>query len=395
MDLSKYSILICGQGYTSRTETVEKYFIKVAKKVGVIAIDGIRHRQISNARLYDDGKIIRKWEMKVFHSTGESILFTFSVFIYLISVLKNTWNAFRKLNTKFDLFIGIQTWYTFIGILLKKFGKVDKVLYYCIDYYFPTKRFGSKIETYFFKYLDRYCCKNADFIWNLSIELEKGRKKAFPNDDYSNKELIVPLTYSESLLTFCDIDKIERHSLAFVGGLESEQGWEVLMKAIPIVLKKYADFKMHIFGEGTYVPEILKLIKQEKISKNIVMHGFIKDDSELLKKLSRCAAGIGLYPPFKAQYTSLDGGKPKFYALAGLPILMDHTDYVEEQLKKFGVGKTYEYNPNSMAQSIIDVIDDDEKLIQYKKNANEFAKKFTSEVIFPDVMKKTMNILNR
>lgn len=386
--LRDMSILICGQRFTSRTETLEKYFVNYVRTLGVIANAGVRQTQNSNCRLYENGALTKNFDMPGFHLKGESFLFTLVLGFYFLSFFKNFFTAYRKLGIKFDLFIGVQVWSTFLGILLKKMGKVDRVIYYSIDYYKPTTRFGSRIESFVFRQLDGFCCRNADMIWDLAPHFRQDRKED-SGIDYGDKEIYVQLTYSESLLMNRSLDDIDRHSAAFIGTLESEQGWEVFINSIPILLQTYPDFKVHIFGDGSYRPAIVKLIEQAGVQNSVIMHGFINDELELLKQLSRCAVGIAPYLPHKAEYAGLDSGKPKLYALVGLPIIMTRTEYIESQFQKSKTGKTFQYDPKSLAETVIEVVSNDEKLKEYKNNASQFARRFTSESVFPEALEKT------
>jgi glycosyltransferase involved in cell wall biosynthesis len=386
--LCDISILISGQRFTSRTETLEKYFVKHARTLGVIANAGVRQTQNSNSRLYHKGELVKDFDMPGFNLKSESFIFTLTVGFYFLSFLKNFFTAYRKLDTKFDLFIGIQTWSTFLGVLLKKMGKVDRVIYYSIDYYKPSSRFGSKIESFVFRHLDRFCCRNADMIWDLAPHFRQDRKNDF-GADYGDKEIYVPLTYSESLLMNRDLKDIERHSLGFVGTLEGGQGWEVLIKSIPFVKKAFPDFKVHIYGDGSYKPSIIAMIKESAAEDDVVMHGFIKDENELLERLSKHAAGVAPFQPHRAEYAGLDAGKPKLYALVGLPIIMTHTDYIASEFDKYKNGRAFRYDPQSLAETIIEVIEDDKALLEYKRRASEFARRFTSEQVFPPALEKT------
>lgn len=394
MQLRDMSVMICGQRFTSRTETLENYFNYQAARVGVIAMAGVRQRQNSTCRLYENGKVTKEFDMPGFHLSGESIAFTLMVGLYYLRFARNFFAAQKKLG-RFDLFVGVQTWATLLGIFLKKMGRVDRVIYYCIDYYKPTARAGSKIETFVFRHLDRYCCRNADMIWDLTPNFKDYRKEYFPHDDYSGKNIYVPLTYSQQLLMNRRLEEIERHSLAFVGTLEGEQGWDVFIRAIPHVKKAFPDFKVHIYGDGSYRPKIEELIEEVGVGQDVVMHGFIKGEAQLLSELSRCAVGIAPYLPHKAEYTGLESGKPKLYALVGLPIIMTHTEFIESQFAKFKTGMTFKYDPESLAQTIVQILKDDGRLMEFKKSANDFARRFTSEAVFPEALEKTFAVMGK
>lgn len=393
MAIKNFSILISGQRFTSRTETVEDYFVKLCSIVGVIAICGFRHNVKSRFSLYKDKEIIKEFEKNTFHSSRQSLFGLVSVILYGLSFLKNSFLAYRKFSKKFDLFIGVHTMSSVIGILLKKFGKVNKVIYYCIDYYHPTSSFIQKILTFFSIRMDMYCCKNADVIWNLRESYSKERRKNFPNNNFGDKELVVPLTYPNSFLIKHELNEIEKNSVAFVGTLEPEQGWEVMINAVPLVKKNIPNFKLNIFGDGVYKNEIKKLILKAEVENDVIMHGFINDDRILFEKLSKCGAGIAPFLPHKAKYIELDAGKPKLYAFVGLPIIMTHTDFIEKQFDEFKMGRTFKYNSEDLAKTIVNVLESGKTLLELKNAAHNFAKNFTTESMFPKIIDMTEKIL--
>jgi len=71
-----------------------------------------------------------------------------------------------KANKKFDLYVGSNNLNAFVGIILRKIRLVKKVIFFTPDY--SRQRFKNKLLNNFYRWLDYYCLKNADLVWNSS-----------------------------------------------------------------------------------------------------------------------------------------------------------------------------------------------------------------------------------
>ena len=80
-----------------------------------------------------------------------------------------------KSRKKIDLFIGIDNLNALTGIIMKAFGKVDKVAYYIIDH--MDRRFKNPFFNFFYETIDRIACENSDVIWSLSARIAGGEKQ--------------------------------------------------------------------------------------------------------------------------------------------------------------------------------------------------------------------------
>ncbi len=80
-----------------------------------------------------------------------------------------------KRDQKWDVFIGANNLNAFSGMFLKLLGKVNKVIFYCVDY--APRRFGNPIVNSIYHFLDRLTIHFADEIWNLSPRIVERREK--------------------------------------------------------------------------------------------------------------------------------------------------------------------------------------------------------------------------
>ena len=112
-------------------------------------------------------------------------------------VVNSIYNVYVVLNWvmvsgKYDLFIGINNLNTLAALILKRIGRVKKVIYYTIDY-FPT-RFENNILNSFYHLIDKVCVRFADETWNVSSVMVSAREKHNAVDRViNNRQYRVPI----------------------------------------------------------------------------------------------------------------------------------------------------------------------------------------------------------
>ena len=80
-----------------------------------------------------------------------------------------------KTSRKWDLFVGVNNLNTFSGLILKGLGRVNKVIFYGIDY--APRRFEHPLVNTIYHWVDKMAVAGADEIWFLSSRMIKARKK--------------------------------------------------------------------------------------------------------------------------------------------------------------------------------------------------------------------------
>ena len=136
------------------------------RKLLFISLPLIDQRE-SRSELYVKGKIKKLGRVTRKIKIG--------IFDYIIDSVWVFYNSIRFGKT--DLFVGIDPLNAFVGIILKKIGYAKKVIYYGID--FVPIRFESKIINSLFHFLEAYCVKNSDEVWNVSDRIKEGRQNSW------------------------------------------------------------------------------------------------------------------------------------------------------------------------------------------------------------------------
>ncbi len=395
--IENLKVVLSGQLITSRTETLEEY---LKERVNTLAVIGITSpfalNNVSRCTLYKKGKLVGEFKLPSFQIRNMRwykrpfLYISFSV--YLVSMLY----AIIRLREKFDLFTGISCFSTFVGIFLKKLNAVRNLIYYSIDYYPEPSKFGfNTFIVSAFRIADKLCVKDANLTWHISPRIAEARYKYAKVYPESYKHLVAPLTYSPKFLRFKPIEETERYTIGFVGTLSENQGLQLLIRAMPRIIKEIPKVKIRIIGKGPYENELKKLIEEQNLNDYFIFHGFIKDDKEVLDILSGCAVGIAPWTSKEDDNVLYaDPGKPKLYAFCGLPIIITNGTLVAKEIDEKRVGISINYNENELTEAVIKLLRDEGILRAYKKNASEFARGYTTEKIFDAVLQKSLLYLN-
>jgi len=395
-NLEDLNIVICGQLVTSRTETIEEYLKDRTKALGVIGIAGVfAAENVSRCSLYEKGNLKKEFQLAsilIKKRNAFTPLFLVSAFIlYFFSIIK----ASFKFKKKFDVFIGAACFPTFVGMFLKKIGKVKQLIYYCIDYYpYPKDFCFNKIVVWAFRKIDKLCVKNSDITWHISKQIPGARSGFEGIDPNSYHHIVVPLCYNSNLLRIVPFEKIERWTIGFIGTLSPNQGLQLLIEVMPEVLRQLPELRVKIIGRGPYGSKLKKLVEKENLDNIFEFLGFIKDENRVLDILSHCTVGVALWLFSKDDNIYYaDTGKPKLYAFCGLPIIITKGPAISYEIERRKAGIAIDYDKESLKDAILKLFKNDLLIEEYKKNSFEMAKSLTSEIILAKAFKECLRCL--
>jgi len=395
MDLKKIKILIAGQLKTSRTETLEDYLRDRTNSLGVIGfMSPFSSYNESRCTLYKEGTKKREFNLPSYRVKGDSklrqVLMCFSFLVYIYSFFK----SLRKLGQKFDVFIGIATFSTILGLILKKIGKVDRVIYYCLDYYPSSKKLTlNYLISIVFRNVDKLVIKRVDAIWHISPRIKWAREHytGLAADSYG--EIVVPLGYKGGISYNLSLKDRERWTLGFVGTISENQGLQMVIEAMPELIKKFPEVKVRIIGHGPYAENLKKMVKSKELDAHFVFHGFIRDDRQVYSILSRCMAGLATWTGDESDSSLYaDPGKPKLYALLGLPTIITSAPYVSELISETKAGEVIEYRSSDFVSAVEKIITKEEDFQSYREGIEKFRPFCLAENIFNRAFSETKTL---
>lgn len=381
--LSDSDILLTGLAFTSRTETLEDYLKDKAGTLTVISISSCFLKEnLSSCRVYKQGRKVKDFKIPNFRIKDYRWHRQPLVLLVFIVNWLSVCYCLLKLNNKYDIYFGVSHSFGLWGAFLKKLGIVKKLVYYCIDYYHPDKKLNfNSLFVRFLNWVDRFTIKTADYIWDLSEKIPESRKEQSQIDKTAYRGCIVPLGYSRHLRKFRPFAEIKRWDIGFVGSVSSNQGLQRLVKALPEVLKEFPQVTATIIGQGPYLDELKGIVAKAHLDKHFNFLGFIKDENQMLELLSRSALGLALYE-LEGNAKCADTGKPKLYALLGLPIITTKAYINHQAIIDSGSGVIVDDNNDSVAKAISFVLQDDQRLNDFREKAYRFGGQFISDNIF-------------
>lgn len=290
--------------------------------------------------------------------------------------------------SRYDFFIGFEAVNALAGILMRKFGFINKVIYYVSDY--SPQRYPQKWFNDLYLWLDRFCSMRTDYIWDVSKAMHKARIKAGLNPKKSAPVIHVPNALYPNQITSLPGNKIKPYSLVFMGTLGVENGPDLAIAALPAILQKFPKTELHIIGgREDDINRLKSLARRLKIKGRITFHGFISDREEISKTIRYFYLALA---PYRAIAGSPrwygDATKIRAYLGAGLPVITTHVPPLGKEVTRKGAAIIARDDTEKLAEAVIKVFSDRRLYLSLRKKAKEFAKSNTWENEFTKAFEK-------
>jgi len=379
--LADSDCLLTGLAFTSRTETVEDYLKDKVRSLTVIALSSCFLKEnLSSCRVYQGGVLKKEFRIPNFRIPDYSWYRQPLILLVFIAGWFSVISAALRARKRFDLCIGISHSFGFAGVLLKKMGRARRLVYYCIDYYNPEKKITfNSFFVRLINIIERFILRNADFLWELSGEIGKQRRGI----KGCYRSSIVPLGYSRQFRKMVPFEEINRWDIGFVGTVSGNHGLELVVKAMPEIIKRFPAVKVRIIGQGPFLEELKGLAAKAGLSDYFVFYGFIKDEARMLDILSHCAIALSIYTKEQCDnITCADTGKPKLYALRGLPMIVSEYYIGRDAIEQEGAGRVIRPDTGSIVAAVFSLLGNDDVLRAAKLSAFKIGERFLSDSIF-------------
>ncbi|MDD5476677.1 MAG: glycosyltransferase [Candidatus Omnitrophica bacterium] len=280
---------------------------------------------------------------------------------------------------KLDIYFGVDPLNAFVGIILKKLGKVEKVILYTIDY--TPKRFENKFLNWVYHRVDSFCVQESDFVWNLSARMAKARmKKGIKRYEH---QMVVPIGVNSGKIEGSRKERVNRNYFVYMGHLRKNQGLELVVDGFSDIIKVVPDARLVIIGGGCLEAGIKKIVVENNLSTYVEFKGYLPEHSDVENILATCGIGLALYEPSPDSITwYTDPSKPKQYMASGLPVIITAVPEISEEIKSRGLGIVINYNRESFVNGALRLLRDDKLYFECRKNATEFVSSMRWDNIF-------------
>ncbi len=335
------------------------------------------YKKSSYMQWYVDGKLKKK-QTAIHWILPEQLLYI-KDFIYSL-----LWTL--KTGVKFDLVVALDPLNAISGLALKIFRRVEKVAHYCIDY-FPT-RFENPLMNKIYHQIDKLAVRFSDETWNLGARMVKARAEGnnMKGKEYKRRQFHMPIGVWMAKIKRKPIDKFQANKLIYAGGFLNYMGIDMVIKALPQILKKIPNCILEIIGRGEEEGTWRKLAEKLKIEKHIEFHDWLENREAFHLRLSSAAIGLAPfnYHILDDKVKNADPGKIKDYTSSGLPVITTKAVYTWRDIEKFKCGIIINYNEGEFARAIIKLLTNRQLLLQYRKNALKYASQFDWDKLFKE-----------
>jgi glycosyltransferase involved in cell wall biosynthesis len=287
---------------------------------------------------------------------------------------------------RYSLFIGLESIYSFVGIILKKFHVVETVVYYVSDY--SPNRYVNPLVNKIYLLLDRFCCYHADVIWDVSPAMMPARIKAGLTKKCAPLIIVPNALWPKQIIK--KKPKTIPHSLVYAGTFGPENGPQIIISALPAIIKQFPDTTFHLVGPDD--EEKVKLIQQAKtlcVEKFLHFYPFVSDQIKLSHLISKYLIGLAPYPNIAGSpRLYADATKIRLYLGAGVPVITTYVPPLGNEIKKVGAALVIRDSSQDFAKAIIRLFSDTRQCIRMSKQAMIYAKSNTWNNTYTHALKQ-------
>jgi glycosyltransferase involved in cell wall biosynthesis len=293
---------------------------------------------------------------------------------YLIYLQQAFWSFRRRKNSAKIVFIGENYFCTFCGILLKKIGRVDTVIYRVMDFFpLPPNGLYHYLNRLFYV-IDKFCLKNSDYIWFTTEGHIIGRERYgyFNRNEYRYK--IIPLGLNVSKFVSKPITKNNQLSLLYCGVISKYHLLDLLFDVIADLKKDYNNIHLNLIGSGPDEVYFKELAKKMNLDDNVIFHGFVQEGDHFNELMANNILGIAFYRKEENFMKYTEPAKVKYYLSYGVPAIVSKVPLIAYELDYKRVCFAVNNEKNEIVKVIKTYISDPALQQEYKSNISEYVK---------------------
>lgn len=328
-------------------------------------------------RWYKDGTLHKEYSSKDYKSWPEPLIYLKELFFTI------KWIAETKV--RWDIYLGMDGLCVLFGNILRAFGYVKYTIFWAVDFV-PQNRFISKLKHKIYEFINIQGYKRANEMWDLSPRMSEARHRFLNiHPDSYKKHRVVPYGMWIDRIKPCPYDLCEQNTLVFMGHLIPKQGVQLVLEAIPLIVKENPNFRFKVIGDGSFKSALIEKAKELNVDSYCNFVGKIVDSVLMEKEIARSCVAIAPYMKELDLWSYYaDPGKVKTYLACGVPILLTDIPWNAQQIAHSRCGVIIGETKESIMQGVLDLMNA-QKNAEFRKNALEYAKAFDYQNIFKEI----------
>jgi len=256
------------------------------------------------------------------------------------------------------------------------------LIYDAHEYYAGLQIFNKRfIRKKIWLFCEWVCMPVIDIFITISEPLGKFYKERYrrlgrvevirnlPKFEELDREKAIPLQLQWPI-------KKDLKNIIFHGHFKPGRGLENLIKAMALV----ENVSLVLIGGGELKEDLIDLVNKKNIQKKVRFVDYIHTEL-LISTIAQADIGAVLFEPTSINYAHALPNKFFEYIMAGVPILGSNIITIDSYVKKYELGRIVDPSqPQFIAKTIEDMINDETKLKMWKKNCKKAAKQLNWEV---------------
>lgn len=294
-------------------------------------------------------------------------------FHYLLYLLQALWCLGRRADkSHLRVLMGVNYYCAFCGIILKKLGAIDVVIYRVMDF-FPLPDSGPYryLNRLFYKF-DRFCLSHSDEVWFTTEGHIIGREKY---GYFSRKERpyqLIPLGVNASEYLEVRLSDQGKRSLVYCGVVSKYHMLDMLFEVVDILQKKLPDIRLNIIGTGPDFLHYRNLCKAKGLDGRVIFHGFLEEGEEFRRIIADNALGIAFYRNEENFMKYTEPAKVKYYLNFGVPAVVSNVPRIAQELDAKGVAIAVPNDKDVIAERISGFLNNEVGQIKCRSLINQY-----------------------
>ena len=171
--------------------------------------------------------------------------------------------------------------------------------------------------------------------------------------------------------------------IIFTGAMYYHRGLDVLLKAIPQIIKKIPDSKFVLMGSGDELNKLKEIVEKNNLKDNVEFTGWI-DRNDIPENIADASIGIG-----PLRLTDVTAGalpiKVLEYMTVSLPIIAQKGTLPDDVLVN-GKNGYFIDGEEDLAEKIISLLNEPKKIEEMGKNSQQMAQKFSWDNVVSQII---------
>ncbi|WP_428564041.1 MAG: glycosyltransferase [Solidesulfovibrio sp. DCME] len=270
-----------------------------------------------------------------------------------------------------------------VAIFLKKCGRIDRVIFYTIDW--MPERFANKALNAVYHALDRFCVRHCDAAWNISPRIvEVRRSQGLPDA----KNVLVPVGVDLEKIALPDKTGHIPRDLVLLGALSPSKGVDLVIEAWPRLRARFPELRLHVIGKTpnnavedgvVYAPYEPRL---RELGDSVVLHGVVNHD-KVLAMLPDCDISLALYRPTDNNLSRwADPSRVKDYLACGVPVVITDVPEIAKDVAAVGAGLVAAYTAEAVEAAVAAMVERPEAWAAMRRAAVASMERYRWSAIF-------------